>query len=203
MTTYTTTAVAGKLSPPAPLDRKAVRDLERHAHEVMSPAARMQPREPLAEAGVHVAIGLGGLHGLMVATTSLDHLAEGERTLSHLHRAAGHLREHLVETVPEEEREARHRGMIDSCLEEGLTVVASLTAELVLAKGRRITVRLTEEDAYQTVELEEEGQETRTLRLSGRDRLELHSGLHEIGRVVWLMLLAEDGNRNGPAASDG
>ncbi|MFD5566271.1 hypothetical protein [Kitasatospora griseola] len=191
MTTYQTTAVPGQLQPAAPLDRQAVRHLERHAHEVLSPPARMNPAVPLAKAGVHVAIGIGGLHGLMAATTSTDHLAEGERTLSHLHRAAGHLREHLVEAVPEEEREARHRGVIDSCLREGLTVVASLTAELVLAKGRRITVRLTEADAYQTVELEEAGQETRTLRLSGRDRLELHDGLHEIGRVVWLMLLAE------------
>ncbi|MGA5822148.1 hypothetical protein ACPC54_30315 [Kitasatospora sp. NPDC094028] len=192
MTTYQTNAAQRRFPDPAPLDHTAVRDLARHANDVMWPAARMKPAEPLAEAGVHVSIALSGFNGLMAADTGRDHLAEGERTLDHLHRAAGHLHEHLVATVPEEQREARHRGMIDSCLREGLTVVASLTAELMMA-GRRITVRLTEADAYQGIQLEEEGQETRTLRLSGRDRLELHSGLHEIGRVVWLMLLAENG----------
>ncbi|MFE3504192.1 hypothetical protein ACFXPX_04415 [Kitasatospora sp. NPDC059146] len=101
------------------------------------------------------------------------------------------MREHLVASVPGEEREARHQGMVDSCREEGLAVVASLTAELVLGPGRRITVRLTDGDAYQSVPIEEEGQPVRTWRLPGRDRLELHHGMHEIGRIVWRMLRAE------------
>ncbi|MFI7875726.1 hypothetical protein [Streptomyces salinarius] len=59
--------------------------------------------------------------------------------------------------------------------------------------GRRVTVRLTGGDAYQSVRIVEEGQPVRTWRLSGRDRLGLHHGMHEIGRTVWLMLRAEEG----------
>ncbi|MFD0574756.1 hypothetical protein ACFQ0T_43115 [Kitasatospora gansuensis] len=181
------------LQPAAPVDPKQVRDVAQHASEVFGPSARLKGgRDQLSESGAHMGISLGGLHSVMRAEVPIDHLAEGEFTLDHLHRAAGHMREHLVEAVPADELEARHRGLIDSCLEEGLTVVGSLTAELLMAKGRRLTVRLTSTDAYQTIELIEEGLETRVVRLSGANRLELHSGLHEIGRIVWLMERAND-----------
>ncbi|MER8103266.1 hypothetical protein [Kitasatospora sp. NPDC094016] len=193
MTTYQTTAVPGKLSPPAPLDPAALRELSRHASEVFSPAGRMEDAPPLAEAGAHLSIALSAFSALLTPRARANRLADAEHALDHLHRTTTHVREHLVENVPKTQREARHRGMVDSCRREGLAVVASLTAELVLGPGRRITVRLTDGDAYQSVELEEAGQETRVLRLSGRDRLELHHGLHEIGRIVWLMLRAEEG----------
>ncbi|MGA5824101.1 hypothetical protein ACPC54_40425 [Kitasatospora sp. NPDC094028] len=219
MTTYQTNAEPGKLQPAAPLDPAALRQLSRHASDVLSPAGRMQDAPPLADAGAHLSIALSAFNALLTPTEGaqdIDRLADAEHALDHLHRTTNYVREHLVETVSGEERDARHRGMIESCLEEGLTVVGSLTAELLMANGRRVTVRLTTDDAYQTIELEEEGRSrrpwwavfhrgrrgTRTLRLSGRDRLELHHGMHEIGRIVWLMLRAEDGlavpaRRNG------
>ncbi|KOV09616.1 hypothetical protein ADK60_40280 [Streptomyces sp. XY431] len=205
MTTYQTNAVPGKLSPAAPLDPAALRQLSRHAADVLSPAGRMKDAPPLADAGAHLSIALAAFNALLTPAEDaqdIDRLADAEHALDHLHRTTNYVREHLVENVSKEEREARHRGMIDGCLEEGLTVVGAITAELVMAKGRRITVRLTTDDAYQTIQLEEPGEEPRTLRLSGRDRLELHHGLHEIGRIVWLMLRAEDGlavpaRRNG------
>ncbi|MFF1793660.1 hypothetical protein ACFVXQ_05400 [Kitasatospora sp. NPDC058263] len=210
MTTYQTTAVPGKLSPAAPLDPAALRQLSRHASDVLSPAGRVEDAPPLAEAGAHLAIALSAFNALLTPAADakdIDRLADAEHALDHLHRTTNYVRAHAVENVSEEEREARHRGMINSCLEEGLTVVGSLTAELLMAKGRRITVRLTEGNAYQSVELEEPGEAPRTLRLSGRDRLELHHGLHELGRIVWLMLRAEgeggraQENRHLPRAS--
>ncbi|WP_344469634.1 hypothetical protein, partial [Kitasatospora kazusensis] len=188
----------GKLTPAAPLDPAALRQLSRHASDVLSPAGRMADAPSLAEAGAHLSIALAAFNPLLTpaeGAQDIDRLADAEHALDHLHRTTNYVREHAVESVSEEEREARHAGMIASCLEEGLTVVGSLTAELLMAKGRRITVRLTTDDAYQTIRLEEPGEEPRTLRLSGRDRLELHHGLHEIGRIVWLMLRAEDGQR--------
>ncbi|RGD55408.1 hypothetical protein DR950_41840 [Kitasatospora xanthocidica] len=195
MTTYQTNAVRGQLQPAAPLDPAELRELSRHASEVLSPAGRMQDAPPLAKAGVHLSIALSGLNGLLTPRPRANRLAGAEHVLDHLHRTTNHVREHVVADVPETWREARHQGMVNSCRREGLAVVASLTAELVLGPGRRITVRLTDGDAYQSVELEEEGQETRTLRLSGRDRLELHHGMHEIGRIVWLMLREDQAAR--------
>ncbi|MFI9331901.1 hypothetical protein ACIGZJ_30720 [Kitasatospora sp. NPDC052868] len=193
MTTYQTTAVPGKLQPAAPLDPAALRELSRHASEVLSPAGLMEDAPPLAEAGAHLSIALSAFNALLTPRADANRLADAEHALDHLHRTTNHVREHLVESVPEVKREARHQGRVNSCREEGLAVVASLTAELVLGPGRRITVRLTDGDAYQSVRIEEEGQPVRTWRLSGRDRLELHHGMHEIGRIVRLMLRAEEG----------
>ncbi|WP_030024940.1 hypothetical protein [Streptomyces monomycini] len=39
MTTYETSAVPGQLQPPAPLDPQAVRQLARHALDILMPAA--------------------------------------------------------------------------------------------------------------------------------------------------------------------
>ncbi|MBD0670035.1 hypothetical protein [Streptomyces sp. CBMA156] len=58
MTTYQATAGPGKQSPPAPLDPAALRQLSRHASDVLSPAGLVQDTPPLAEAGAHLSIAL-------------------------------------------------------------------------------------------------------------------------------------------------
>ncbi|MFC7831030.1 hypothetical protein [Streptomyces sp. NPDC057375] len=190
MTTYQTTDAPRKLQP------AALRELSGYASEVLSPAGRIEDAPPLAGAGVHLSITLSAFNALLTpaeGAKDIDRLADAEHALDHLHRTTNYVRGHLVASVSEAEREARHQGLVDSCREEGLAVVASLTAELAFDPGRRVTVRLTDGDAYQSVRIEEEGQPVRTWRLSGRDRLELHHGMHEIGRIIWLMLRAEEG----------
>ncbi|MFJ1797188.1 hypothetical protein [Kitasatospora griseola] len=180
----------------APLDPTALRHLSRHASDVLSRAGIGPDRTPLGEAGAHLSAALSALSAVLTPREDADDadlLSDVEYALTHLHRTAGHLREHAAQIVSEEERETRHRGMVESCRREGLTVIEALTAELTFGPGRRVTVRLEATDAYQHVRIEEEGQPVRTWRLSGRDRLELHSGLHELGRIVWLRLRAEEG----------
>lgn len=181
MTTYETTAVPGQLTPPAPLDPPAVHQLARHALDVLMPAAT-GPRaetEALGEAAGQLAIALCALARLVEADAD-DQLAEGEDVVERLRRASLHVHEHLAAKVPAVDLEARSVGLVDSNLEEGLPVVGSLSAELLLAGGRSATVRLTHEDAHQEVEVGD----GRTARLPAADHLIVRDGLHELARLL-------------------
>ncbi|MFB8120549.1 hypothetical protein ACFQ6U_13915 [Streptomyces sp. NPDC056465] len=179
MTTYETTAVPGQLTPPAPLDPPAVHQLARHALDVLMPAAVGTGAEPLGEAAAQLAIALCAFARLVEADAN-DQLSEGEDVVGRLRRASLHVHEHLVAKVPASELEARNVGLVDSNLEEGLPVVGSLSAELLLAGGRSATVRLTHEDAHQEVEVGD----GRTARLPAPDHLIVRNGLHDLARIL-------------------
>lgn len=181
MTTYETTAVPGQLQPPAPLDPPAVHQLARHALDVLMPAAT-GPRdqsEALGEAAGQLAIALCAFARLVEADAD-DQLAQGEDVVGRLRRASLHVHEHMAAAVPAAELEARTTGLVDSNLEEGLPVVGSLSAELLLAGGRSATVRLTHQDAHQEVEVGD----GRTARLPAADHLIVRDGLHELARLL-------------------
>lgn len=179
MTTYETTAVPGKLQPYAPLDPQAVHGLARHALDVLMPSAIGPERETLGEAGAQLAIALCEFARLVEADAD-DQLARGEGTVERLRRASLHVREHIAAAVPSEELDARNVDVIEGCLEEGLPVVGSVTAELLLAGGQAATVRLAKENAHQDVELAG----GRTARLPAADHLIIRDGLHELARLL-------------------
>ncbi|MEV5592201.1 hypothetical protein [Streptomyces sp. NPDC052496] len=178
MTTYKTSAVPGQLLPPAPLDPQAVRQLARHALDVLMPAAVGPEAETLGEAAGQLAIALCAFARLVEANAD-DQLAEGEDVVERLRRASLHVHEHMAAKVPASELEARTTGLVDSSL-EGLPVVGALSAELLLADGRSSTVRLTHETAHQDVELED----GRTAQLAAADHLIVRDGLHELARLL-------------------
>ncbi|MFF3432472.1 hypothetical protein [Streptomyces sp. NPDC002602] len=182
MTTYVTKAVSGQLQPPAPLDPQEVHQLARHALDVLMPAAT-GPRdqaEPLGEAAGQLAIALCAFARLVEAAPDDHQLSNGEDVVERLRRASLHVQEHMAAAVPAAELEARTTGLVDSNLEEGLPVVGSLSAELLLAGGRSATVRLTHENAHQDVELED----GRTARLPAAHQLILRDGFHELARLL-------------------
>ncbi|MFF2902710.1 hypothetical protein [Streptomyces sp. NPDC057966] len=179
MTTYETTVVPGQLQPPAPLDPQAVHQLARHALDVLMPAAVGPEAEALGEAAGQLAIALCAFARLIEADAD-DQLAQGEDVVQRLRRTSLHVHEHMAVTVPAAELEARNTGLVDSNLEEGLPVVGSLSAELLLAGGRSATVRLTHEDAHQEVEVDD----GRTARLPATDHLIVRDGLHELARLL-------------------
>ncbi|OKJ46753.1 hypothetical protein [Streptomyces sp. CB02115] len=181
MTTYETTAVPGQLMPPAPLDPPAVHQLARHALDVLMPAASgpVESETRLGEAAGQLAIALCAFARLVEADAD-DQLAQGEDVVERLRRASLHVHEHMAATVPAAELEARTTGLVDSNLEEGLPVVGSLSAELLLSQGRSATVRLTHENAHQDVELED----GRAVRVPAADHLIVRDGLHELARLL-------------------
>ncbi|MFJ7280676.1 hypothetical protein [Kitasatospora sp. NPDC098663] len=178
MTTYQTTTVPGRLWEYAPLDPKAVHELQRHASEVLSRAGIGPDRTPLGEAAAQIAIAICYLERVLVAEPDLR-LGEGEELAWRLHRAADHVREHLAAEVPADELEDRNLGLIDSCLEEGLPVVGKLTAELLLKGGEKVTVTLTADDAHQTVHTPGS-----TARIPAAQHLIIRDGLHDLGRTL-------------------
>ncbi|MEU7156026.1 hypothetical protein AB0A98_06215 [Streptomyces chrestomyceticus] len=179
MTIYETSAVPGQLQPPAPLDPQAVRQLARHALDVLMPAAVGTEREPLGEAAGQLAIALCAVARLVEAGAD-DQLTEGEDVVERLRRASLHVHEHMAAKVPAAELKARTLGLVNSNLEEGLPVVGALSAQLLLAGGRSATVRLTHQTAHQDVELED----GRTARLTAADHLIVRDGLHELARLL-------------------
>lgn len=134
----------GELQSYAPLDPLALRGLVQHALDVLMPAAVGPGRKPLGEAGVQLAIAWSGFARLVEADAG-DRLARGEEVVERLRRASLHVYEHMAVTVPAEELTARNVDLVESCLGEGLPVVGSVTAELLLADGRTAAVRLTKE----------------------------------------------------------
>lgn len=179
LTTYQTTAQPGKVQPYTPLDAQTVRDLAQHASDVLMPAALGPDREPLAEAAAQLAIALQSFSNLVTADAD-DQLMWGEGTVERLRRASLHIHEHVAATVPTQEMAARNVDMIEGCLSEGIPVVGSVTAELLLADGQTATVKVTKDTAHQEVEL----QEGRTARLSTADHLIVRDGLHELARTL-------------------
>ncbi|GAB2778275.1 hypothetical protein [Streptomyces daliensis] len=179
MTTYRTLAEPGTLQPYAPLDPQALRDLAQHALEVLMPAATGPERETLGEAGGQLALALSEFARLAEATAE-DQLAQGEEVVERLRRASLHVHEHIAAKVPTAELEARNTGLIEGCLEEGLPVVGTVTAELLLADGQAATVRLTKETAHQEVEVGDGS----TARLPAADHLIVRDGLHELARLL-------------------
>lgn len=187
MTTYESTAVPGQLQPYVPLDPQALRGLAQHANDVLMPAAiGPEPtRTPLGEAAGQLGIALSEFARLIDADTD-DQLAQAEEVVERLRRASLHVREHMAAVVPTAELEARHTDLIESCLEEGLPVVVSVTAELRIsggrtaAPGRTATVRLSKDTAHQEVEVSD----GRTARLTAVDHLIVRDGFHELARVV-------------------
>ncbi|MCQ6245238.1 hypothetical protein [Streptomyces malaysiensis] len=179
MTTYRTPAEPGKLQPYAPLDPQALHGLAQHADDVLMPAAIGPERKPLGEAAGQLAIALSEFARLVEADAD-DQLACGEDVVERLRRASMHVHEHMAAKVPAAELEARNTGLIESCLEEGLPVVGSVTAELLLAGGRAATVRLTKETAHQEVEVDD----GRTTLLPAADHLIVRDGLHDLARLL-------------------
>ncbi|MFD4178182.1 hypothetical protein [Streptomyces anulatus] len=179
MTIYKTTAVPGQLTPPAPLDPQAVRQLGQHALDVLMPAAIEPGSTPLGEAAGQIAAALCSLARLVEADAD-DQLAQGEDVVERLRRASLRVHEHMVATVPAADLEARSAGLIESCIEEGLPVVASVSADLVLSGGRTVRVRLTKETAHQEAEVGDGD----TVRIPAADHLLVRDGLHELGRVL-------------------
>jgi hypothetical protein len=188
VTTYETTAEPGKLQPYAPLDPQALHSLAQHAADVLAPASIGPEREPLGEAAGQLSIALWEFARLVDADAE-DRLARGEDVLERLRRASLHVREHLAATVPAAELEARSADLVTSCLEEGLPVVVSVTAEVHVSggraggPGRTTTVRLSKDTAHRDVELEG----GRTARLPMTDHLIVRDGLHELARVTTLL----------------
>lgn len=179
MTTYQTPAEPGKLQPYAPLDPQAVRDLAQHALDVLMPAATGPEREPLPDAAGQLALALSAFARLLEADAD-DQLADGEDVVERLRRASLHVHEHMAATVPPEELNTRNVGLIESCLEEGLAVVGSVTVELLLAGGQAATVRLTKETAHQEVELKDGC----TAQVPAADHLIVRDGFHELARLL-------------------
>ena len=179
MTTYQTPAEPGKLQPYTPLDPRALHDLAQHASDILMPAALGSEREPLAEAGAQLAIALHGFAALFEAPAD-DQLARGEEVVERLRRASLHIHQDMAATVPSQELDARSADMVESCLEEGLPVVGSVTAELLLADGQTATVRLTKETTHQQAELSG----GRTAQLPAADHLIIRDGLHELARLL-------------------
>jgi hypothetical protein len=179
MTTYQTPAVPGKRQPYAPLDPEALHSLAQHALDVLMPAAVGPERTPLGEAAGQLAISLSEFAKLVEADAD-DQLAQTEEVAERLRRASLHVRQHMASEVPGAELEARNTELIESCRQEGLPVVGSVTAELLLAGGQTATVRLTQESAHQDVELGD----SHTARLSAADHLIVRDGLHELARLL-------------------
>lgn len=179
MTIYQTPAEPGKLQPHAPLDPQALHGLARHAMDVLMPAAIGPKRETLAEVGAQLAIALSEFARLVEADAD-DQLARGEEVAERLRRASLHVHEHMAAVVPSQGLDARNVELIESCLEEGLPVVGSVTAELLLADGQAATVRLTKETAHQEVELND----GRTARLPAADHLIVRDGFHNLARML-------------------
>ncbi|MFI7875725.1 hypothetical protein [Streptomyces salinarius] len=85
---------------------------------MLSPAGRTEDAPPLAGAGVHLSIALSAFNALLTpaeGAKDIDRLADAEHALDHLHRTTNYVREHLVASVSEANREARHQGLVDSC----------------------------------------------------------------------------------------
>lgn len=179
MTTYQTPAEPGKLQPYTPLDPQALHDLAQHASDVLMPAALGPEHQPLAEAGAQLSIALYEFAMLVDADTD-DQLALGEDAVERLRRASLHVHEHMAATVPSEDLDARNVELIESCMEEGLPVVASVTVELLLADGQTAMVRLTKETAHQEVGLNN----GRAARLPTADHLIVRDGLHDLARLL-------------------
>ncbi|MFI9333046.1 hypothetical protein ACIGZJ_36610 [Kitasatospora sp. NPDC052868] len=180
MTTYQTTAVPGQLSPAAPLDPQAVRDLARHASDVLFPAGIGPDRTPLGEAAAQLSIALSGF-GRLVSAEPVDQLECGEEVLSRLRRASGHVYEHMADQVPPAELKGRNVGLVDSNLREGLPVVGTLTAELLLAGDETATVALTMTDAHRSVAVLDDDT---TVPVPVADHLVVRDGLHELARIL-------------------
>ncbi|KPI31366.1 hypothetical protein OV320_2582 [Actinobacteria bacterium OV320] len=179
MTIYQTPAEPGKIRPYAPLDPQALHGLAQHAMDVLMPAAIGPEREPLGEAGAQLAIALSAFARLVEANAD-DQLADGEDVVERLRRASLHVHEHMAAAVPSQDLDSRNVDVIESCLEEGLPVIGSMTAVLLLAGGQTATVRLTKETAHQEVELTD----GRTARLPAADHLIVRDGLHELARLL-------------------
>jgi hypothetical protein len=179
MTTYQTPAEPGKLQPYAPLDPQALHGLAQHALDVLMPAAIGPERETLAEAGAQLAVALSEFARLVEADAD-DQLAQGEGVVERLRRASLHVHEHMTAVVPSRDLDARNVELIESCMEEGLPVVGSVTAELLLAGGQTAMIRLTKETAHQEVGLDN----GRAARLPAADHLIVRDGLHDLARLL-------------------
>lgn len=179
MTTYQTPAEPGKLQPYAPLDPQALYGLAQHALDVLMSAAIGPERETLAEAGAQLAIALSEFARLVEADAD-DQLAQGEGGIERLCRASLHVHEHMDSVVPSRDLDARNVELIERGMEEGLPVVGSVTAELLLAGGQTATVRLTRETAHQEVELND----SRAARHPAAAHLIVRDGLHDLARLL-------------------